>query len=101
MFLRGGNLVGIRLGDGTTIENPDGAPLTFLVEDERGEHHELYMTVGKMGTYAMFAQPPYRIVASEEEAVTRKQTAEEIEARESGTQAIPVAVGPRHKKTSV
>lgn len=60
-MLKGGNCVGLVLPDGTKLMNEDGAPLVFLIEDDRGDVHELYLTVGRMGTYTMLAEPPFHL----------------------------------------
>jgi hypothetical protein len=64
--LKAGNVVAIRgelNGEPIIIKNEDGSPLTFILEDQNGEDHELYVTVGRMGTYAMFVLPPFRVSA--------------------------------------
>jgi hypothetical protein len=58
--LKGGNVIGIRVGD-QEFRNEDGAPITFLVENQDGEILELYLTVGRMGTYPMLTRPPLRL----------------------------------------
>jgi hypothetical protein len=62
--LKGGHVIGVRAtvdGEQREIKNEDGKPLTFLVEDNNGDIHELYMTVGRMGTYPMFSAPPFAV----------------------------------------
>ena len=62
--LKGGHVVGVRAyvdGEAREIKNTDGRPLTFMVEDNNGDIHELYMTVGRMGTYPMFSAPPFQV----------------------------------------
>lgn len=64
--LKGGHVIAVRAyvdGEAREIRNEDGRPLTFIVEDGNGEFHELYMSVGRMGTYPMFVAPPFQATA--------------------------------------
>ena len=82
--LKGGNIIGIRMADGEMIRNEDGSPLTFLVEDPNGEIHELFMSIGRMGTFVLLTLPPFEI---EQEAAP----GETGEGTVDPTQGIPVA----------
>jgi hypothetical protein len=62
--LKGGHVMAIRAkidGETKEIRNEDGRPLTFIIEDALGEVHELFLTVGRMGTYGQFTLPPFQI----------------------------------------
>lgn len=99
-MLKGGNVVGMVLPDGTRMMNEDGSPLTWLVEDEKGDVHELHLTVGRMGTYSMFALPPFRV--DHQMAEIDARTGAEAEGRQQLADGIPVAArsGRRKRPTS-
>jgi hypothetical protein len=62
-YLKGGHVVALRAvvdGEVRELRNEDGKPITFIVEDNTGTMHELYMTVGRMGTYPMFSAPAFQ-----------------------------------------
>lgn len=62
--LKGGHVVALRAvvdGEVRELRNEDGKPITFIVEDNAGQFHELYMSVGRMGTYPMFVAPPFAV----------------------------------------
>lgn len=94
-LLKGGNVVGMVLPDGTRMMNEDGAPLTWLVEDDQGDVHELHLTVGRMGTYAMFALPPFKIMDQLD-----ARTGDEASNRQSLEAGVPVAARTGRNKRS-
>lgn len=90
--LKGGHVVAVRAyvdGEPQEIKNADGRPLTFIVEDQNGDRHELYMSVGRMGTYPMFVAPPFAVTGEGDYGDERPQGAR-----------TKVAVSPtKHKST--
>lgn len=92
--LKGGHVVAVRAyvgGEPKEIKNEDGRPLTFIVEDQNGDRHELYMSVGRMGTYPMFVAPPFAVTGEGDFGDERPQA-------QSGR--TRVAVPPsKHKST--
>lgn len=91
--LKGGHVVAVRAyvdGEPKEIKNEDGRPLTFIVEDQNGVKHELYMSVGRMGTYPMFVAPPYTVTGEGDYGDERQQ----------GQARTRVTVAPsKHKST--
>ena len=107
--LKAGNVVGIRTNDGTLIENHDRSPLTWIVEDSNGEIHELQLSIGRMGTYAMFVLPAFKLGQEGDwgegsySGPGRPQSEAEIAARVAAAEArsgesIPVAVVPATRR---
>lgn len=93
--LKGGNVVGIVLPDGTKMMNEDGAPITWLVEDDQGDVHELYLSVGRMGTYTMLTLPPFKV---DEQLDARTSTA--ATGRQALSDGVPVAARTGRNKRS-
>ena len=92
--LKGGHVVALRAvvdGEVREIRNTDGKPLTFIVEDNNGQEHELFMTVGRMGTYPMFAAPPFQVTGDGDYGDRQGE----------GQPRTRVAVPPSKAKTSV
>lgn len=101
MQLKGGNLVGLvardEQGNETfRLEMGDGGPLVFLVEDENGRIHELFLSVGRMGTFTQFTLPPFKVedqFQTDDGAVAQSGLgASERQALQDG---VPVATRPK------
>lgn len=87
-MLKGATVVGLVLPNGERLMNENGSPLVFLLEDEQGNIHELYMNVGRMGTYPMFALPPFHV---DEQAEALAQTSSQASGRQQLADGVPVA----------
>lgn len=103
--LKGANCIGIVLPDGTRMMNEDGSPLVFLWEDENGDVHELYWSIGRMGTYGLLTLPPFR--ADQQAEALDARTSTEASGRQTLNDGVPVATTPggraksRQEKASV
>ena len=78
--LKGGHVIAIRAkvdGEVKELRNDDGRPLTFIIEDNNGEIHELQLTVGRMGTYGQFTLPPFVISAEGDYGEKRDESAQQ------------------------
>lgn len=74
--LKGGHVMAIRAkidGEVKELRNDDGKPLTFIIEDQNGETHELFLTVGRMGTYGQFTLPPFAVTGEGDYGEQREQ----------------------------